>query len=564
MQGATTGHEYRGRSMKPAGSPHLPSSWLAWLPLAAAVAAGTWLRCQQWFDQVLIDDEWHLVHRLVLSTPREMFLDFGYADYGIPLGLLYAALGNLTSFSESLLRLPMLVAGVATLVVLPMLVLRRAGLAAATVLAWLLAISPLLIVYSRLARPYAIVLLLVWIAVFALARVVVRHERAFATGCVAAVTSVLAIWMHLAMACYVAAAFVMAAAALAGVPHAGRRAAARRLGIVALATGLACAVLVLPPLLAHPEAMTRKSGLDSPNVDTVLSAWFAWVGTTSPWVAGIVALLAAIGLPRLLRSVPQAAAVALGTVLAFLLVVATRPASSHYGIVLARYLLPTLPLVLLAAAVGAMALLQPAARRAPRATFAAAGVAGAAACVVLLATSPAREWWERPNANALHMQYYFDFRPGRNPYLPHLDRVPDSAFWRLLARRPPGSVRVAVAPFYFESFNWNAPEWERESGQMLIPAYLSGFCVDWRWGEVPRGPRFAFRNAVRLGSTREIAARGIDLVVWQKPYVRGTDLVGEETLHCEAVLRERFGAPVYEDAALLAFAVRPAPAGRWP
>lgn len=529
--------------------------WLAALPFAAAVAAGTWLRCQQWFDQVLIDDEWHLVHRLVLSTPREMFLDFGYSDYGIPLGLFYAALGSVTSLSESLLRLPMLVAGVATLVVLPVLVLRRAGLATATVFAWLIAISPLLIVYSRLARPYALVLLLVWIAVFALARFATRKDGSFAMGAVAAVASALAVWMHLAMACFVAGAFVVAAAGLVRVPRAALRSAASRLGALALVTGVACAALVLPPLLAHPEAMSLKSGMDSPNVDTVLGAWFAWVGTTSPWVAGIVALLAVLGTPRLLRRVPESRSLALGTVLAFLLVLASRPASSHYGIVLARYLLPALPLVLLAAAVGAMALVQHAARRMPRATYATASAAGAVACVALLVTSPVREWWERPNANALHMQYYFEFRPGRNPYPPQLDRIPDSDFWHLLARRPRGSLRVAVAPFYFEGFNWNAPEWERESGQALIPAYLSGFCVDWRFGEVPVGPRFDFRNAVHLGDPHEVAARRIDLVVWQKPYVRGTDLVGEETRHCEAALRERFGKPVYEDTALLVFAV---------
>jgi len=538
------------------------SRWLAALPLVAAVAVGTWLRCQQWFDQVLIDDEWHLVHRLVLSTPREMFLDFGYSDYGIPLGLFYAALGSVTSLSESLLRLPMLAAGVATLVVLPALVLRRTGLAAATMFAWLLAISPLLIVYSRLARPYALVLLLVWIAVFALTRLAARREGAFAMGCAAAVASVLAVWMHLAMACFVAGAFVVAAVRLVRVPRSEAGPAAWRLGAVAFATGLACAALVLPPLLAHPQAMALKSGVDAPNVDTVLGAWFAWVGTTSPWVAGLVALLAALGTPRLLRVVPESLALALGTALALLLVMATRPVSSNYGIVLARYLLPALPLVLLAAAVGATALVRRAARHAPRAAYATAGAAGVAACVALLVTSPVREWWERPNRHALHMQYYFDFRPGRNPYVPHLDAVPDSALWRLLARRPPGSLRVGVAPFYFESFNWNAPEWERESGQVLIPAYLSGFCVDWRWGEVPRGPRFAFRNAVHLGDPREIAARGIDLVVWQKPYVRGTDLMGEDTLHCEAALRERFGKPLYEDAAVLAFAVGSAMAGR--
>lgn len=558
------GPERQDRRVSAADPRRGPPPWLAVLPLAVALGVGTWLRCQQWFDQVLIDDEWHLVHRLVLSTPREMFLDFGYADYGIPLGLFYAALGRVTSLSESLLRLPMLVAGVATLVVLPALVLRRAGLAAATMFAWLLAISPLLIVYSRLARPYALVLLFVWVAVFALARLVARRDAALATGCLAVVTGVLAVWMHLAMACYLAGAFVMGTAALARVPRDERRDAAWRLGAVAIVMGLACAALILPPLLAHPEAMALKSGVDSPNADTVLGAWFAWVGTTSPWVAAVAALLAALGTPRLLRGFPESAALVLGTLLAFLLVLATRPASSHYGIVLARYLLPSLPLVLLAAAVGATTLAQQAARHVEPVAGAAAGAAGAAVCVGLLVTSPVREWWERPNANALHMQYYFDFRAGRNPYVPHLDRVPDSAFWRLLARRSPGSVRVAIAPFYFESFNWNAPEWERESGQTLIPGYLSGFCVDWRWGEVPPGPRFAFRNAVHLGSPHEIAAHRIDLVVWQRPYVRGTDVVGEDTLSCEAALRERFGKPVYEDAALLAFAARPAPTGRWP
>ena len=528
-------------------------AWLAVLPLAAAVAVGTWLRYQQWFDQVLIDDEWHLVHRLVLSTPREMFLDFGYSDYGIPLGLFYAALGSVTSLSESVLRLPMLVAGVATLVVLPALVVRRVGLAATTVFAWLLAISPLLILYSRLARPYALVLLLAWIAVFALLRLGARREGSVALGAVAVVAAVLAAWMHLAAACFVAAAFVAAGLRLARLPPAQARQGVLRLGAVALVTGIAGAASILPPLIAHPEAMALKSGVDAPNVDTILGAWFAWAGTTSAWVAALAAILAVLGMPRLLRELPESRALVLGAALAFLLVLVTRPASSHYGIVLARYLLPALPLALLAAAVGTTDLGRRAAWRTPRATWTVAGVAGAAACVGLLATSPVREWWERPNRNALHMQYYFDFRPGRNPYVRHLDAMPDSAIWGLLAHQPPGSLRVAVAPFYFESFNWNAPEWERVSGQTLVPAYLSGFCVDWRWGEVPPGPRFAFRNAVHLGDVREMSAQRIDLLVWQKPYLRGTDLVGEETRHCEKALRERFGEPAYEDAAVLVF-----------
>lgn len=531
------------------------TGWLAALPLAAAVAFGTWVRWQQWFEQVLIDDEWHLVHRLVLSTPREMFFDFGYADYGIPLALAYSALGSFTSLSESTLRVPMLAAGVITLVLLPALVLRRVGLATATLFAWLLAISPLLIVYSRLARPYALVVVLIWVAVFAIDDFAGRARGRWMVGALAVGAGTLAAWMHLAMAGFVAAAFAVAAVRIAYLPSPQREQRLWRLGVLAIAMAGVAAALVLPPLLAHPEAMALKSGVATPNLDTVLGAWFAWTGTTSPWIAAAALLLALIGVRPLARAVPAAAALALGVLLVLALVFASRPASSQYGIILARYLLPGLPLALLAVAVGAMTLVRGAAHASPGIAYPAGGGCAVLGLLALVVNSPVREWWERPNGHALHMQYYFDFRPGRNEFVPHLAAIPDTGLWRSLAHYPPGTLTIAAAPFYFESFNWNAPEWEGESGQTVIPGYLSGLCVDWRFGEVPAGSRFAFRNAVHLGDAREVAARGVDLVVWQKSYVRGTDLVGEETMHCEAALRERFGAPVYDDRAVMAFAV---------
>ncbi|MCC6867912.1 MAG: hypothetical protein IT522_03735 [Burkholderiales bacterium] len=540
------------------------SRWLAALPLAAAIAAGTWLRGQQWADQVLIDDEWHLVHRLVLASPREMFLDFGYADYGIPLGLFYALLGRLTSLSEAALRLPMLVAGVATLVVLPALVVRRVGLATTTIFAWLLAISPLLIVYSRLARPYALVLLLVWCAVFALFRFAARDGRGLPLGGLIVVTSTLAVWLHLPAAGFVAGAFAFAALRVGGRTEPAARRVRWRLAGLALVTAAIIAALVVPPLVAHPQAMVLKSGVDAPTGDTIVGLWFAWTGTGSAWVAGLAAILATAGARPAMRGVPELRALALGTLLVVLLVVLTRPASSHYGIVLARYLLPALPMALLAVASGAMVIVRRGAARAPRIVPQVAGALGAAAIALLVATSPVREWWERPNRQALHMQYYFDFRADRNPYAAHLAVIPDSPYWRSLARYPPGSLRIAVAPFHFESFEWNAPKWERESGQTVIPAYLSGLCVDWRWGEVPDGRHFTFRNAVRLADVRDVAAKEVDFVVWQKPYRRGTDFIGEETRHCAVALRARFGDPVFEDAALLVFAAKPAASRRPP
>ncbi len=77
--------------------------------------------------QVLIDDEWHAVHQFIAHTPREMFVDFGYADYSIPLGILGWFEAQWWGVSELTLRSPMLVCGLATLVVLPLYVAPRLG-----------------------------------------------------------------------------------------------------------------------------------------------------------------------------------------------------------------------------------------------------------------------------------------------------------------------------------------------------------------------------------------------------------------------------------------------------
>ena len=120
-------------------------------------------------------------------------------------------------------------------------------------------------------------------------------------------------------------------------------------------------------------------------------------------------------------------------------------------------------------------------------------------------------------------------------------------------------MRIAAAPFYFESFDWDAPRWERVSGQTVVPGYLTGLCVDRRWGEVPHDARFRFRNAVHLADGRMLAERGIDYVAWQKPYLqtdRGERVaIGEDTAHCAGALREQFGAPAYEDFAIIVFRV---------
>jgi hypothetical protein len=529
---------------------------LSALVLVTAVAIGAYLRLDQIGSQVLIDDEWHALHQVMHRLPSSMFLDFGFADYSIPLGILYWYVAQWTGLSELSMRMPMLVCGLVTLVALPLYVARRTSPSVAAVFALLLAVSPLLVIYSRMARPYAVTFLLGWAAHAAYQRYARPGGAHVGAGAAYASAATLAAWMHPIVAPFVVAPLLWGLARMRGESQAARTRAFLRLLALGLATGIAMCAVLLPPLVANAHSMTAKSGIDHPNIRTFVGVWYAWLGTPSTAVVIACLVLALAGSRDVWRALPEARTGLLGVGLVLLALLVTRPMFIYNPISCARYLLPFVALLLLSIAAGGVRVGVWATRRLRSPQEAAMAIALIPA-VALAAQTPLRPMLSRPNSETLHFLYHFDFRPGRNPYPPYMAGIPLSRFWQDLASRPAQSVRIAAAPFYFESYDWDAPRWERISRQRVIPGFLTGLCVDERPGETPDTPAFRLRNAVHLADAGEIARNRIDLVVWQKPYTRVTQgrpsVVGADTAHCEAVLRARFGAPVYEDAVLAAF-----------
>ncbi len=530
-----------------------------WL-MAAVVAAGAWVRLDQFTAQVLIDDEWHAVHQVLAHGPLEMLRDFGYADYSIPLGILDWVEAHAFGLSETAMRWPMLLCGLAMLALFPLYVAPRLSRATALVFAALLAMSPLLVVYSRIARPYGITLLLGWCAHAAYRRF--HHRGRFATtaGIAYAIAASLAIWLHPIAAPFVLAPLLWGLYAHAAGPRGTWPSAMRGWIVVASGTAIVTALLVLPPLLAHPQSLTAKALADRPTLATIEGVWFAWLGTPSLVAAIVCIALAAFGARSVWRRVPVARTGALGLALTFAAVLATGPMYVYNPLTLARYLLPFLPLLLLATAEGAVLIARRIAVPRTRTRMRVALAAGTALlpCVALAWQSPLFAMLRHPNTQTLQAMFHFDFRPAANPFLPRIAATPLSPYWATLARNPPGSLRIAAAPFHFESYNWDAPRWERLSRQTVLPGYLTGLCVARRPGEVPDTPEFRFRNAVHLANPAELAAKRIDYVVWQKPYVLTsagrTEAIGTDTAGCEAVLRAKMGEPVYEDSLIIVFA----------
>jgi hypothetical protein len=529
--------------------------------MGIVVTLGVWLRLDQWLDQVLIDDEWHALHQVIEHTPAQLFLSFGYADYSIPLGMLDAWIAAHFGLGEVAMRLPIMAAGLATLLVLPWYLAPRVGATVALTHAFLLAISPLLIFYSRIARPYALTLLLGWIAHASCLHFFAQRNRGWGAATLYVVCAALATWAHPVVGPFVLAPLVFGAAAVVAAAPGARRQAALRFGTLSLATGATIAALILPPLLGDYHSLIAKGGADMLTLDTLEGVWFAWYGTASPRKVILVIVLAAIGAPTIWKSVPIARSGILGLALTALLVAVAQPMWTRYAEVLARYLLPLVPLLLLFTAAGCVTLARAARRRWPGVPGFAIATLAFAPCAALAFRSPLLPFLHHPNSYTSSIAAQFDYRPPHNIPADRLARAPDSPFWQRFANAPVESVRIAVAPFQFESFNWNGAYWERISGQRVVPAWLAGSCRTRRFGEMPHEPRFVPRNAVYVADAAELPAKGIAWVVWIRPYTipaGGTgDKIGGDVADCEATLRATFGAPEYEDNVLIAFRVPP-------
>lgn len=374
--------------------PGVPAVPAAAVPVVVAVVAGVVLRFWNLGDQVLGGDELHAV-RAALSQPLPALLTtYQLADSCIPLTALDRwLLDRGVALDEWLLRLPVLASGLAALVVFPLLARRRLAPAAWAFFGALVAVSPLLVLYSRIARSYMPATLLSFAAVMAFDRWwtpagagapdpgAAREAPGAGAAIAYVVLAALAMWFHLGTAPIVVAPLLFGAAELVlaalsgrpgearagGEPEEGRVAAGDRGGrtwlrrrlaaLSAVSAGLAaCCALFLVP--AYPSLVRLIAAKRLPQ-EVPAATWWGVLQLQAGARAGqrLPALLfwaaAAGGLAALLRRRPRWGIYLLTLVLAQLLGIRMlSPLGLARLQVLDRYLLPVLPIVLLWVAAG--------------------------------------------------------------------------------------------------------------------------------------------------------------------------------------------------------------------
>ncbi|MEN8184195.1 MAG: glycosyltransferase family 39 protein [Myxococcota bacterium] len=322
---------------------------------AVCIAVGAGARLWNLSGQIFGGDEFHAVRAALILPVSSLYATYQQADPSLPLatygGLLLAAGLPL---SDLALRVPVLVAGVAAVGLLPLLARRWIGHTAALLFAALLALSPNLVLYSRIARPYMPIALLAPVAAFLFLAWWQRQGGLGRLG-------------GYAMAAAAASYFSPLAGPAAAAPllyglgdvvlRRGRGASARRglteLGLAGAALAALVALFLVPGWESLWEIVSSKQGGGTFRTRGMLSAPRLAAGSEHWPVAVLfwgVAAWGALVLWRRSRSLSLLCASLVTVHLGFLAVV--QPLGVQDSVVLNRYLIVLLPILLLAVACG--------------------------------------------------------------------------------------------------------------------------------------------------------------------------------------------------------------------
>jgi hypothetical protein len=543
------------RSVFAAPDALMTSAWrVLWL---VALGAGAWLRYTQLPIQVLVDDEWHAVHKLLHSDAQGIVTSFGLADYSIPLTLYDRFLALHGGLTEWAMHVPMLVSGIALLVVAPLLLRRAIARPVAVTWVALLAVSPLLVYLSRTARPYALTCLLSFIAVLAFRRWWSTPSRGRAFGAVYVAATFLAGWLHIITLPFTLLPFAWYGVRALTSEHAvaPRAAAIRRLVFLGIATAVPLAAALVPPLIGSLGQLTAKAGNDTVTIESAYRTLLMMSGIRSAPLLVLIVVLLVVGMHRFWRRdadfVGYVAMLVVGTAIA---IVAARPAWIHHPGVLARYLLPALPFALLFVAEGAVAV----AASLPVRALPPAAIAFAVA--LLVGAGPIPSYLYRPNQFMGHARFQFDYDPAHNPYVQEIPDDPIPAFYRELAKRKPASLTLIEAPWRLESNFDPFPWYQQVHRQYVKIGLVTPVCGVRDFGEYPAtATGLRFRYFVHLSEILAGRTYGADyLVMHTKPWKTPPDAKVEwpDVAACLPRIIARLGAPVYRDDAIVVFDLR--------
>ncbi len=556
--------------------------------LAMSFTVGLWLRLYLLTDQIVIDDEWHGLHYVIGKSPLWLLTHFSIPGATcIPLNFYTWVLGSTVGWSETMLRLPSLLGGLLCLIVGPWLARDLIGRRRAALLALLLAVSPMLIFYSRIIRPYSSVALLSFATLLLAARWRQSGRRQHALLFVMAGT--LAVYFHLFAIIAVAAPFLATLAAhlharwrkLPDVAAAGPPLKHWLLAAAAMA-GLT-AILVLPALIASLRSTFFKVALTGTlHWDTLPEVARLFAGTGQPLLALLFWIAVVAGAVQLCRR-----QLWFGALLVSLYplhvgaLILSRPDSAQSAIVLARYCMPLVCVTLLLAACGAFAALDAISRRlAWHPVFPFALAAGGVVCLAL--AGPLPQCYAAPNNFTSHgvyqhrygpidwrLSFYSDLTPPGFTLITTIRADEVSPFYRQLSERP-GSAPIVEYPmpigdhfnplYYYQHVHRRPVQvgyTVAVTNSVVLPEgnIFGDTYIDQILSRATAPGQLRFRHLVAMEDLATMRARGVEFIIIHKRFEAQLGVMAPPTDldRLGRLYRGKLGAPVYQDAFIAVF-----------
>lgn len=502
--------------------------------------------------QIVIDDEWHAINQLKSSGYLTIFITFGIADHSIPLTLYDKLLADTIGLNEWGLRLPMLVAGLLTVVAVPWLFRDRLHSFERLATGALLAISPVLIEYSRKGRPYALTILLCVVAFVSFYRW--WQGRGHGSAALYVVCTAFAAWLHL-----VSLVFTFACPLWAGLLALQRCIRERsfapmwplvKQGVITFAV---CGLVLLPPLLNDFASLVGKAGMHHVRFETFWVSWEMVTGTGyAPLALAFLALVVYGGVIFYRRDPGFCAYLLFIMVIGTLVITLSQAAWVKWAAVFVRYMVPVAPIILLFAAVG---LITPVRRTLSGVPAVVSSVASIAmACLILFAGGPLPKIYQGINQLTNHLSYQFDYDFERSEYqqfLADIEAMPIYHRIRDMALGP--GWDIVETPWRLESFYNPFYIYQNVHQLPMRVGFMSGLCSEPFYGEYgmdKEGLQFEYfvhlMNLLRDPGTTRFVIFHLKPIM---PHMREIPSVEP----CLDAFRQRFGTPWYESDKVVVF-----------
>ena len=565
-----------------------------WFFIALAFALGVFLRLYMIAGQILLDDEWHGLNYTIGRSFSYLLTHFGAGATCISMNLYRLFLLKTFGWTELLLKLPPLVAGILSLVVLPVFVRKIFSSRVTIIFAFLFAINPFLIFYSRVSRPYSFVVLFGVVCLLSLYLWVDGAGRRYVV--IYVITGTLTVYFHFfaAIAVFLPLGYVFVVKLVHNLRGSagGRNRIVPRLGVLFLAgagIGILLSLLFVPALIQSP----LPAKLDVSRVTAVTIAGFISMlsGTANELLIILFLGLSGYGLMRLLREKTLLGGIFISVIVFyFAAVVIPGSDSINSPIVLGRYIIVVFPLGLVLAALGAdsaLKYLQSSELLKGRSYGAVlTNFIGAALLVCLFLAGPLVRIYAKTNNFIGHSAFQAFYAPlgWEQSYVS--DIVPAgftmkksslSSFYHQLSSQPATAVIIEYPMalgnhfnlyYYYQQFHKKRIIAGYYTGKEVQDSELRDYvmattAMDQVLFRVADASKLKFKNAIDMMDIDAIKNSGADYVILHEnllaemfPHLFDEEVeVYKPVTYLNSFYRGLFGKPVFEEGGLIAFKI---------